>query len=64
MDIIDEKIIVISILGIIYVISSFIKISSSIRIILNTIITLFLIIWLVDFFNIYPLLELLGYKSK
>ena len=64
MDVIDEKIVVISILGIIYVISSFFKVNFSLKIILNTILSVILIFWLLDFFNIYSLFEILGDKLK
>ena len=64
MDVINEKVIAIAVLGVIYVVSSFFKVGPTLRIILNGFISLLLILWLLDFFNIYPVLKIIGYTLK
>lgn len=59
MDIIDEKVIAVTVLGVLYALTWLMKPQTILRIIINTILGIITIIWALDFFGLYPLSKLI-----
>lgn len=59
MGIIDEKVLAVTVIAILYAISWLIKPQSILRILINTLLGICIIVWALDFFGLYPLSKIL-----
>jgi uncharacterized membrane protein YbaN (DUF454 family) len=59
MGIIDEKIVAVSVIGVLYGISWLIKPQTILRVIINTVLGICTIIWALDFFGFYPISKII-----
>ncbi len=59
MYIIDEKVIAFSIIAILYAVTYLLKPQTVLRVIINTVLGIFTIIWALDFFGFYPLSKII-----
>jgi uncharacterized membrane protein YbaN (DUF454 family) len=55
MGIVDEKVLAATIIAVLYAVSWFMKPQTVLKVILNTIFLIVSIIWVLDFFGLYPL---------
>lgn len=60
MGIIDEKILAVSVLAVLYAITWLLKPQTVLRVIINTVLGIFTIFWVLDFFGIYPVTRILS----
>lgn len=59
MGIVNEKVLAIAIIGILYALTWLMKTQSILKVIINTVLGIFAIIWALDFFGLYPLSKLI-----
>jgi|GEM_PF-2161129 len=59
MGIIDEKVLAVTVLAVLYAISWLMKPESILRKLINTLLGICIIIWALDFFGLYPLSKIL-----
>ena len=59
MSIIDGKILAVTVIGVFYAITWLLKPQTVLRVIINTVLSIFTIFWMLDFFGIYPVTKIL-----
>jgi len=59
MGIIDEKVLAVTVIGILYVITWMMKPQTILRLVINTVLGIVTIIWVLDFFGLYPISKII-----
>jgi hypothetical protein len=59
MAIIDEKILAVSVIGVLYVLSRLLKPQTILKVVITVILGIITLIWALDFFGLYPLSNLI-----
>ena len=59
MGIIDEKVLAVTVIGVLYAITWMMKPQTILRIVINTVLGIVTIIWALDFFGLYPLSKII-----
>jgi hypothetical protein len=57
--IIDEKVLAVTVIGVLYAITWMMKPQTILRIVINTVLGIVTIIWALDFFGLYPLSKII-----